>query len=114
MDYDDRIQTSLAAEITFRLAELDRRRRLYPHGLRIREHELAALRALGCQRVAVVQDPGGDRLVARHPDYTDIWYLLDGHCPKCKTTVLRIQTAGSCERLECGICGADIETFERD
>lgn len=119
---EGKIHDSLIADITEQLtiSEARReRRRVLPTGILMSEAQSRIIEAVSGDRVfiSVVSLASGEWLLVKHPDYTDIFYALDGSCPACRTEVVRktlMSPPGVQElaRYDCAICDLGMECWE--
>jgi alkylation response protein AidB-like acyl-CoA dehydrogenase len=129
----DRIQASLAADVTVTLAAIEKRNPMPSElpadmareaarvsALRFTEAELTALsEAVGCNGVINLRaDLGTGRwwLIARPQSYDNgVWHVIGYRCARCKSRVVRdVQDPKQADRRlsYCVVCGLDLATFE--
>ncbi len=109
---DDRIRASLAAQVTLVLNDAERRRhrpwRLWTGGHCVTAQETAVIRAIHAPKTMFYRTRTGDLLLARHRDYADLWYVLNGHCRSCQGSIAK----GDDHQAECAVCGGQLGEFE--
>jgi len=127
MNFDDRIQSRLAAEITTQLIAKDAQGDVSPKAQAI-EDAVARYRRGDFTREEMqrIQNVVGGRgatvnyvmriappelwLVVSAPNHPKVWYVLDWRCPKCKIdTVRQLDEV----HYSCAVCGLGMEHFVR-
>lgn len=127
MDLNDRIQSSLAAQISVAIVRneiskgpLDLDDRFKDDARRLSAFEFTAQEAkriievTGNDKyadVSILADEAHKRvwIIVLHPKFTDLWIVANGQCPKCGTGALAMIDPTN---FECRMCGLNLDYFE--
>lgn len=118
---EDRIQATLAAEISLQITIKDswHRVQLEAHvqrrADRLTEAEMARIAQIGSRpaKALIINEGDHEWLLIRHPDYIDVWYVMDGVCPVCRTDIAKSVRQDGHTTYVCGICGRWLAEYEQ-